>query len=128
MMKMAEGSELNKWLNESLMAFPEIKGIEIKCFYRKTPKKCLGRVKGEIEIKKDIDAEALLLEGKVKKKIVRKKPKNYEIEINENLKKIKERAIRKQIVQHVIIHELLHILNEDVYKKRNKKENTYKGL
>ncbi len=120
--------ELVKWLKECQKAFPEIKRIEIKCFYRKTPKNCLGRVKGEIEIKKDIDAEALLLEGKVKKKIIRKKPKRYEIEINENLKRIKEKAIRKQIVQHIIIHELLHILNEDIlslskdYKKRKRKK------
>ena len=69
--------ELVKWLKECQKAFPEIKRIEIKCFYRKTPKNCLGRVKGEIEIKKDIDAEALLLEGKVKKKIIRKSRRTF---------------------------------------------------
>jgi len=126
---MTQENELDKWLNECLKAFPEMKrSIKIKCFYKKTPKKCLGRVKGEIEIKEDIDAEALLLEGKVKRKVIRKKPKKYEIEINENLKKIKGKPIRKQIVQHVIVHELLHILNEDIlslskdYRKRKKKK------
>lgn len=64
----------------------------------------------------------------MKKKIVRKKPSKYEIEINENLKKIKEKDVRKQIVQHIIIHELMHVLNEDIvtlskeYKRRKKKK------
>ncbi|MEM1514175.1 MAG: hypothetical protein QXN45_04780, partial [Candidatus Thermoplasmatota archaeon] len=72
---MVEEREEEKWLKECLKVFPELgKDIKIKCFYKKTPRKCLGRVMGRVDTKKDIDVESLLFEGKVKKKIVRKKP------------------------------------------------------
>ncbi|MEM2259207.1 MAG: hypothetical protein QW762_04375 [Candidatus Thermoplasmatota archaeon] len=126
---MVEEREEEKWLKECLKVFPELgKDIKIKCFYKKTPRKCLGRVMGRVDTKKDIDVESLLFEGKVKKKIVRKKPGRYEIEINKNLKRIKRKAIRKQVVQYVIVHELLHIANEDIlvlskdYSRRKKKK------
>ncbi|MEM2388324.1 MAG: hypothetical protein QXW78_04305, partial [Candidatus Thermoplasmatota archaeon] len=47
---------------------------------------------------------------------------------NKNLKRIKRKAIRKQVVQYVIVHELLHIANEDIlvlskdYSRRKKKK------
>ena len=111
-----------------MQVFPSLKRIKIECKYKKLPKNTLGRVKGKVLMKRDIDIEALLIEGKVKAKIKREKPKEYEIEINEKLKGIKKEVIRKQIVQHTIIHELLHIENEDLisltkdYKRRKKKK------
>lgn len=83
-------NELNEWLKECLHVFPSLKKMKIGCLYKKLPKNTLGRVKGKVIIKNEINAEALLLEGKVKKKIVREKPKEYEIEINEKLKNIKK--------------------------------------
>ena len=111
-----------------MQVFPSLKRIKIECKYKKLPKNTLGRVKGKVLMKREIDIEALLIEGKVKAKIKREKPKEYEIEINEKLKGIKKEVIRKQIVQHTIIHELLHIENEDLisltkdYKRRKKKK------
>ena len=111
-----------------MKVFPSLKGKKIECKYKKLPKNTLGRVKGKVFMKRDIDIEALLIEGKVKAKIKREKPKEYEIEINEKFKGIKKEAIRKQIVQHTIIHELLHIENEDLisltkdYKRRKRKK------
>ena len=108
--------------------FPSLKGIKIECKYKKLPKNTLGRIKGKVFMKRDIDVETLLIEGKAKVKIKREKPREYEIEINEKLKGIKKEVIRKQIVQHTIIHELLHIENDDLisltkdYKRRKKKK------
>ena len=121
-------NELEQWLKECMQVFPSLKRIKIECKYKKLPKNTLGRVKGKVLMKREIDIEALLIEGKVKAKIKREKPKEYEIEINEKLKGIKKEVIRKQIVQHTIIHELLHIENEDLisltkdYKRRKKKK------
>jgi len=121
-------NELEEWMKECMNVFPSLKGIKIECKYRKLPKNTLGRIKGKVFMKRDIDVETLLIEGKAKVKIKREKPREYEIEINEKLKGIKKEVIRKQIVQHTIIHELLHIENDDLisltkdYKRRKKKK------
>jgi len=49
--------------------FPSLKRIKIGRIYKKLPKNTLGRVKGKVLIGKDIDIEAILIEGKVKAKI-----------------------------------------------------------
>ena len=78
-----------------MQVFPSLKRIKIECKYKKLPKNTLGRVKGKVLMKREIDIEALLIEGKVKAKIKREKPKEYEIEINEKLKRTKKEGKRK---------------------------------
>ena len=120
--------ETTKWLNECIKVFPKIKKHDIRCEYSKLPKNVLGRVKISYVEEKDIDAKALLLDGKRKIKIKRKTDDNFKIELSEKLKKIDNIELRRQVVQHTIIHELLHIEHNDFdtlskdYKKRRKKK------
>ncbi len=78
-------------------------------------------------MRREVDPESLLLYGRAEPKIRRKISGDFEIKINEKLRKIKNPAMRKQVVQYVLIHELLHLENKDLlalsksYGKRKKK-------
>ena len=69
----------------------------------------LGCVRAKIEQKLDFDPEALLLGQKttVRKKLT--KPSEFRIFINSSLQKIGNVALRKEVAQSILIHELLHI-------------------
>jgi hypothetical protein len=120
--------ELKVWLKESFEVFPKLKKKKIDIDYKIMSFKKLGYVRAKIKKDYDFDAEQLLLGEftKVKSKI--SNPSNYEIYINSGLQKIKNQAVRKQMIQHILIHELLHIENEDLitlqkdYSKRKKKK------
>ena len=96
--------------------------------YKKMTSKKLGYVKAKIEQKIDLDPEALLLgkSNKIKKR--RLKPKEFKILINQDLQRIKNPALRKEIVQHILIHELTHIESGDlftlskIFSRRKKKK------
>ena len=120
-------NELVAWLSECRRVFPKLKRYTITCEYAKTPKNCLGRAKGVVHVKKDIDAEALLLDGEAKVRIKRRTLREYTIEVNKDLRKIRKKALRKQVAQTIIIHELLHIEEKDLttlakdHRRRKKK-------
>lgn len=110
-----------------MVAFPRLKRHSIICQYARTPKNILGRVHGKISVTRDVDPEAVLLEGRSSTVVKRKADGKFRITINENLGKIGHPLLRKQVVQHTIIHELFHIENEDLltlskdYTRRKKK-------
>lgn len=120
--------EISEWLNEALVVFPEVKRKKIEVDYKEMNPKKLGYVAAKIPRKLDFDPEALLLGTSisVRKKI--SKPKEFKIFINQRIKKITNTLLRKQVVQHILIHELLHIANEDLitlskkYNRRKKKK------
>ena len=121
-------NECKGWLKECLLVFPEIKRKKICIDYKKISSKKLGYVSAKIEKKLDFDHEALLL-GK-KTSIIEKKhkPKEFKMYINHRLQKIGNISLRKEIAQNIIIHELLHIGNDDLftlskeYNRRKKKK------
>ena len=84
----------------------------------------LGRIKGTVQ--REFNPEDLLLTGKSDVKI--SVDLEYEMRINEKIKNINKEIIRKQVVQSIMIHELLHVENSDLitlsknYKKRKKKK------
>ena len=108
-------NECMKWTSETREIFPKLNKIVILADYKKMSHKKLGCVQTKIEQKIDFDPESLLLgkSGKIKQR--RLKPKEFRIFINQDLQKIKNPALRKEIVQHVLIHELLHIESEDLF-------------
>lgn len=116
------------WLDEARRVFLKLDKKIILAEYKKMGKKSLGFIRSKIAQKIDFDPEALLLgeDYKVKKK--RTKPSEFKIFINQELQKIGNEALRKQIVQSIMIHELLHIENEDImtlskeYNRRKKKK------
>jgi len=120
--------KIEEWLDECLTVFPEIRRKKINIDYKKINSKRLGYVSAKIERELNFDAEALLLGEDTNVKEKKKNPKEFKIFINDKFEKIKNIALRKQIVQNVIIHELLHIANDDLftlskdYKKRIKKK------
>ena len=120
-------SELASWLDETMQVIPEIKRGKVKIEYKPMSAKALGLVKAKIEQKLDLDSEALLLGKKQNIRKRRLKPKEFVIQINERIQRVKNEALRKEIVQYVILHELMHIKGEDLltiskdYSRRKKK-------
>jgi len=120
--------ECIEWLSEAREVFPKLNNKIILVEYKTMGSKKLGFVKTKIEQKLDFDHEALLLGENVKIKKENSKPKEFNIYINQNLQKIKNIALRKEIIQHILIHELLHIENQDLmtlskeYNRRKKKK------
>jgi len=116
------------WLNEVREIFPKLNRKIILAEYKKIDRKSLGYVKTKIEEKLNFDPESLILgkEYKIKKK--RNKPKEFHVFINNKLQEIKNPELRKQIVQFIMIHELLHVEQEDLitlskkYSRRKKKK------
>ena len=121
-------SECEEWLKECLLIFPEIKRKKICIDYKEISSKKLGYVSAKIEKKLDFNPEALLLGEETPIKEKKSKPKEFNIFINRKLHRIGNIALRKQVVQNIIIHELLHISNEDLftltkkYGRRKKKK------
>ena len=127
-MKIKPQKECEEWLKECLLVFPEIKRKKISIDYKEIKSKKLGYVSARIERKVDFDPEALLLGEDTRINEKKVKPKDFRIFINNKFNRINNTALRKQIVQNVIIHELLHIMNEDLftlskeYNRRKKKK------
>ena len=123
-----ENKECLAWLKEAKEVFPGLKRKKIFLNYKKMTGRKLGYVSAKMPNEFDFDPEALLL-GKltsIRKRTL--KPKEYNIFLNQDLEKIKNIALRKQIIQHVLMHELLHIESGDLitlsksYNKRKKKK------
>lgn len=125
---MTKENECAEWTNEVKEVFPNLGRKKISADYKTMSGKRLGYVKAKIEQKLDFNPEALILgeSNKVQKR--RLKPKEFKILINQDLQKIKNPALRKEIVQNILIHELLHIESEDLitlskdYSRRKKKK------
>ncbi|MBL7169407.1 MAG: hypothetical protein ISS48_00105 [Candidatus Aenigmarchaeota archaeon] len=117
-----------EWLFGCRKVFPKLDKLSIRAEYKKMSYKKLGYVKGLIFQKEEIDPEVLLLEGVVKKKRKKKLRGNFTVFINENFKKVKKKNVRKQVVQSIMVHELMHIEQKDLltlsknYKKRKRKK------
>lgn len=125
---MTQENECVEWVNEVKEIFPNLNRKKISVDYKKMSGRRMGCVKAKIEQKLDFDPEALILgeSNKVQKR--RLKPKEFKILINQDLQKIKNPALRKEIVQNILIHEMLHIESEDLitlskdYSRRKKKK------
>ena len=108
-------------MHECKEVFPKLKRYKITCEYGKLPKNVLGCTSRLV--RREISAEDILLLGES-----RKPEKEFEIKINEKLRKIEKEEVRKEIVQYIMVHELLHLENKDLltlaknYKKRKKKK------
>lgn len=121
-------NECSEWLKEAREVFPKLKNKKIFCDYKKMSQKRLGYVSTKIERKLDFDPESLLLgeQTAVRRRVL--KPKEFKVLVNSDLQKIKNIALRKEIVQHILIHELLHIEGEDLltlskeYNRRKRKK------
>ena len=117
-----------EWLLEARDVFPSLDKKAITSEYKKMSPRRLGCVRAKIEQKLDFDPEALLLGQKttVRKKLT--KPSEFRIFINSSLQKIGNVALRKEVAQSILIHELLHIEAEDLvtlskeYSRRKKKK------
>ena len=106
-------SEVIEWLFECREVFPKLDKFAIEGIYAPLSCKLLGRMKGAAVSFTDIDAARLLLEGIADKKRSLKSENKFQIEVNQNLQKIGPIELRKQVVQHVLLHELMHIDCQD---------------
>lgn len=117
-----------EWLHEARDVFPLLDKKAITSEYKKMGTNRLGCVKAKIEQKLGFDHEALLLgQGPNIRKTIAK-PSEFRIFINSSLQKVGNIALRKQVVQSILMHELLHIEGEDLltlskqYSRRKKKK------
>ena len=121
-------NECSGWILECREAFPKLNRHAITCEYKKLGKTVLGRVKGQVTRFREINPESVFLKGEGKSRLKIKEEHRYEVMINEKIKKAKPDELRKQVVQNIIIHELLHVENKDLtalskkYSKRKKKK------
>ena len=121
-------NECIEWIDETRDVFPSLNRLAILADYKKMSQKKLGFVRAKIEQKIDFDPESLLLGNSNKIQGTKLNPKEFQIFINQDLQRIKNIALRKQIVQYILIHELLHIENKDLitlsksYNRRKKKK------
>ena len=106
--------ECMEWLHEARDVFPSLDKKAIMSEYKGMSPTRLGCVKAKIEQKLDFDPEALLLGQKSTVRKTISKPSEFQIFINSSLQKIGNVALRKQVVQSILIHELLHIEAEDL--------------
>ncbi len=106
-------SEVIEWLFECRKVFPKLDRFAIEGTYAPLSHKLLGKMKGTAVSFTDIDAAKLLLEGIADKKRSIKSANKFQIEVNQNLQKIEPAELRKQVVQHVLLHELMHIDYKD---------------
>jgi hypothetical protein len=117
--------ECEEWLEVSRKIFPKLRRRKIGVRYTKMTRKKLGCVTAKIPREFDFDPEALLLgkETPIRKKTTM--PDYYQISINQD---IQNPALRKQVVRHILIHELLHVEYGDLvaqtksYSQRKRKK------
>ena len=121
-------NEVKEWLNEVMQVFPSFSRKSAIADYKKIKRRKLGYVTAKIGQKLDFDPEAMLLGEQTDVKKRRLKPKEFNIFINQGLERIKNPALRKEIAQNILIHELLHIESEDLitlskdHRRRKKKK------
>ncbi len=114
-------NECSEWVNECLKVFPKLeKKYVVTARYYRLPKKMLSRIKVN-KLKMDIDIEALLLRGESKPGPKITLSGFCEIQINNKLKEIENKEVRKQIVQHTMIHNLLYAERKDLETTEKKK-------
>lgn len=120
--------ECMEWLNESRDVFPDLDKKVILVEYKRLGRKALGCVRTKVEQKLSLNPEALLLGESNKVQKMRVKPSEFHIFINKDLQRIVNVALRKEIIQSILMHELLHIEQEDLitlsksYGRRKKKK------
>ncbi|MDI6738081.1 MAG: hypothetical protein QME12_06230 [Nanoarchaeota archaeon] len=120
--------ECMEWLHDARDVFPLLDKKAITSEYKKMSPKKLGCVHAKIEQRLDFDHEALLLGESSNIRKTRAKPSEFRIFINSSLQKVGNIALRKQVVQSILMHELLHIEAEDLltlskeYSRRKKKK------
>ena len=125
--------ECSEWLNECLKVFPKLGKNVVTARYYRLPKKVVSRIKMYSLGLKGIDVEALLLRGESKKDVKVDLSEIYEIQVNRTLSRIENAEVRKQLVQHTIVHNLLHaerkdLKNPDKNKKDKQNEEYKKGF
>ena len=103
-----------EWLLEARDVFPSLDKNAITSEYKKMSRNRLGCVRAKIEQKLNFDPEALLLGQKTNVRKITAKPSQFSIFINSSLQKIGNVALRKEVVQSILIHELMHIESEDL--------------
>ncbi len=102
-------NECSAWLEECMKAFPELKDYKITCSYAKIPKNLIFVTHSSMTMVRNVEPEEVLLKGDSNVTITRKESKKFKIEINRNLRKIRNPLLRKQVIQHDLISELVRI-------------------
>lgn len=121
-------NECPEWLYEVRQIFPKLDKKVILSEYKDMSGRRLGYVSANISHKLDFNPENLILGKNTEVKKIIEKPHEFSVFINSDLQKIKNIALRKEIVQNIMIHELLHIESEDLitiskdFSRRGKKK------
>ncbi len=121
-------SECAEWLDEARAVFPALDRKVIVAEYRKMSCRFLGKVGAKVSRKVDFDAAALMLGLPAKVQSSIKAPDEFAISINAGITAVRDAALRKEVVQSIMAHELMHIEMNDLvesakdYGRRKRKK------
>lgn len=113
-----------RWLKECMNAFPKLKGYKITCRYAKMRPENISITHGSAIVKRDVDPEAVLLnlKGDSTATIIERQSKKFRIEINQNIRKIRNPLLRKQVIIHSLVGDLVRIEGKRMITKRKEGE------
>ncbi|MFH1127293.1 MAG: hypothetical protein V1718_04255 [archaeon] len=115
-------NECNTWLKECMDAFSKLKNYRITAEYAKMSPETLYITHGSSRITRDIDPETVLLKGDASVTIIEKRNKKFRIDLNQNIRKIRNPLLRKQVVTHMLISALVRIESKRMITKRKEGE------
>jgi len=108
-------SECQVWIHEVREFFPALNKYIILASYGEVPKKSLSILKSKIIRNANIRPKEL-----EKGKRIKKLRREYKVTMNKELKKIKDIALRRQVIFYTAVSELIRIETKDLLKSYNK--------
>ena len=112
-MEISGSAECKELLTECLKVFKPFRGAYINIDYSLLPRGIAGRVNAEIETVRKRKKPGLFRKETIRINH-RIKDNEFYIRINNNLAKIYDDKLRKEVVTSIIVHELLHIERKDL--------------
>lgn len=102
-------NECSTWLQDCMKAFPGLKDYKITCKYARIAPNLVFTTHNSVTTIRNVEPEEVLLKGDSNVTITRKESKEFKIEINQNIRKIRNPLLRKQVVQYHLVSELVRI-------------------
>lgn len=102
-------NECSAWLQECMKAFPKLKDYRISCRYARIAPNLVFTTHSSVTTTRNVEPEEVLLKGDSNVTITRNESKAFKIDMNQNLRKIRNPLLRKQVVQYHLVSELARI-------------------
>lgn len=104
-------NECSAWLQDCMKAFPKLKDYKITCKYARLRPNLVFTTHSSVTAIRNVEPEEVLLKGDSNVTITRKESKSFKMDLNQNIRKIRNPLLRKQVMQYYMISELVRIDN-----------------